>query len=411
MTNDLKHTTMKKLLFLILTCCLVQVSIVKAADTDVSGIANVVYIPHFEVQPGATNFLMSINMKNTAAIRGFQFDLELPEGITATMSGTGVSCTLYNSRCPKDDFDEKYHTLNGSLQTDGSYRFLAGSTENQTFKGNDGTIVLVRINVDSGMATGDYTIRLKDIKLSETDIDNHYDTELVESTVTVSNNPRTILNETSTTAPAAAASANIRVNRTIIGGEWNTICLPFDMTAEQVTGAFGNDVELADFTGYDVTKDGDNVTDITVNFEAVTAIAKNHPYIIKVTNTVLSFTADGVAVEVGTPTVSPKDGKSFIGTYVAETTIPNNNLFLSGNNFWYSAGTTKMKAFRAYFNFEDVLAEVINSSRIMMSFNEATGIKDVKVISSGKTYNLSGQQVEKPSKGLYIQDGKKVIIK
>lgn len=411
MTNDLKHTTMKKLLFLVLTCCLVQVSIVKAADTDVSGIANVVYIPHFEVQPGATNFLMSINMKNTAAIRGFQFDLELPEGITATMSGTGVSCTLYNSRCPKDDFDEKYHTLNGSLQTDGSYRFLAGSTENQTFKGNDGTIVLVRINVDSGMATGDYTIRLKDIKLSETDIDNHYDTELVESTVTVSNNPRTILNETSTTAPAAAASANIRVNRTIKGGEWNTICLPFDMTTEQVTSAFGNDVELADFIGYDVTKVGDDVTDISVNFESATTIAKNHPYIIKVTNTVLSFTADGVAVVVGTPTISPSAGKSFVGTYIAETTIPQNSLFLSGNNFWYSAGTTKMKAFRAYFNFADVLTEV-NTSRILMSLNETTGIRDNnREVMSDKFYNLSGQQVKNPTKGLYIQDGKKVIIK
>ena len=414
MTNKLKHTTMKKLLFLILTCCLGQVSIVKAADTDVSSIANVVYIPHFEVQPGATNFILSINMKNTAAIRGFQFDLELPEGITPVMSGTEVSCGLNTARCPQNNSNPfnvtYYHTLNVKEQTDGSYRFLAGSTEDQTFIGNDGVMVMLLINVASGKAFGDYTISLKNIKLSETNIDNHYDTDLVESTVTVSSSPRTVLNETSTTAPAAAASANVRVNRTIIGGEWNTICLPFDMTAEQVTSAFGNDVELADFTGYSVTKDGDNVTDISVDFEAATAIAKNHPYIIKVTNTVLSFTADGVAVEVGTPTNSPKDGKSFIGTYVAETTVPNNSLFLSGNKFWYSAGATKMKAFRAYFTFADVLAEV-SPSRIMMSFNETTGIQDVKSVSNDKVYNLSGQQVKNPAKGIYVKDGKKVIIK
>lgn len=406
---------MKKLFLFMLTCCLGQAGIVKADDTDISGIANVVYIQHFEVQPGAANYLLSINMKNAAAIRGFQFDLELPEGITATMSGTGVSCTLYNSRCPKDDFENKYHTLNGSLQADGSYRFLAGSTEDQTFKGNDGTIVLVRINVASGMTPGDYAIRLKDIKLSETNIDNHYDTDLVESTVTVSNTPRTILNEIATTAPAAATSANVRVNRIIKGGEWSSICLPFDMTAEQVTAAFGNDVLLADFTGYDVTKDGDDVTGITVNFANATSITKNHPYLIKVASTVSSFVADGVDVVIGTPTYTPATGKSFVGTYVAETTVPNNGLFLYNNKFYYSTGKTKMKAFRAYFNFADVLADKsVAGAPILMSFDGegTTGIEVIRdLMEEGVYYDLNGRRVETPSKGIYILNGKKVVIK
>ena len=406
---------MKKLFLFMLTCCLGQAGIVKAADTDISGIANIVYIQHFEVQPGATNYLLSINMKNAAAIRGFQFDLELPEGITATMSGTGVSCTLYNPRCPKNDFDEKYHTLNGSLQADGSYRFLAGSTEDQTFKGNDGTIVLVRINVASGMTPGDYAIRLKDIKLSETNIDNHYDTDLVESTVTVSNTPRTILNEIATTAPAAATNANIRVNRYIKADEWSTLCLPFDMTADQVTAAFGEGVLLADFTGYDVTKDGDDVTGITVNFANATTITKNRPCLIKVPTTVSSFVADGVDVVIGTPTYTPATGKSFIGTYVAETTVPNNGLFLYNNKFYYSTGKTKMKGFRAYFNFADVLADKsVAGAPILMSFDGegTTGIEVIRdLMEEGVYYDLNGRRVETPSKGIYILNGKKVVIK
>ena len=51
-------------------------------------------------------------------------------------------------------------------------------------------------------------------------------------------------------------------------GEWSTICLPFDMTAEQVQTAFGDDVALGDFTGYDVAKENNVIVGITINFDA-----------------------------------------------------------------------------------------------------------------------------------------------
>ena len=405
---------MKKLVILILTCCLGQTGIVKAADTDVSGISNVIYIPHFEVQPGTTEFELSIHMKNAAAIRGFQFDLELPTGITPTLEDDEMIYWLNATRSPKKGGGQYYHSLEVSQQTDGTYRFLCGAQQDKTFKGNDGEILVFQINVASGMATGDYAIRLKNVKLTETDINNYYETELVESTVTVSNSPRTILNETSTTAPASAANANVRVNRTIKGGEWSTICLPFDMTAAQVKSAFGNDVELADFTGYDATKDGDDVTGITINFAEATAIAKNHPYIIKVASTVSSFTADGVAISVGTPTVNIATGKSFVGTYVAETVIPQNGLFLNNNQFWYSKGATKMKGYRAYFSFADVLASASSANaRITMNFNEATGIQDNnrETTTNNRYFDLQGRSVENPGKGIYLKNGKKVVVK
>ena len=43
-----------------------------------------------------------------------------------------------------------------------------------------------------------------------------------------------------------------------------------------------------------------------------------------------------------------------------------------------------------------------------------TAVQSVKVIASetdGAIYNLSGQRVSSPSKGIYIQNGKKIIIK
>ena len=46
-----------------------------------------------------------------------------------------------------------------------------------------------------------------------------------------------------------------------------------------------------------------------------------------------------------------------------------------------------------------------------MSFEDPTGINEIKVVEDNKFYNLSGQQVKPQKKGLYIQNGKKKIIK
>ena len=76
-----------------------------------------------------------------------------------------------------------------------------------------------------------------------------------------------------------------------------------------------------------------------------------------------------------------------------------------------------MKAFRAYFEFLDVLAEVEeqygSGSRIFMNFvdNEATGIRNIKSSEDGKYFDLEGRGVKPTKKGLYIKDGKKVVIK
>ena len=85
---------------------------------------------------------------------------------------------------------------------------------------------------------------------------------------------RTVLDELSTEAPEAATGIDVRVRRTIKANEWSTLCLPFAMTAEQVTAAFGNEVKVGDFTGCTVD---DETGNITVNFTEVTSIEANHP--------------------------------------------------------------------------------------------------------------------------------------
>lgn len=74
-----------------------------------------------------------------------------------------------------------------------------------------------------------------------------------------------------------------------------------------------------------------------------------------------------------------------------------------------------MMAIRAYFEFLDVLASVDSAaSRIKMTFGgETTGIGSVKSeeIKVESYYNLSGQRVAKPAKGVYVKGEKKVVVK
>ena len=121
-------------------------------------------------------------MKNTAAIRGFQFDLYLPEGMTVVKSSKGkIQGTLNADRLP----DEDEHQLTFSEQPDGAIRFLCSSQYDETFTGNDGELITLKVKVAAGMADGDYPIQMKKMKLTETDISKFYEAELIETMVTI----------------------------------------------------------------------------------------------------------------------------------------------------------------------------------------------------------------------------------
>ena len=147
--------------------------------TDVSGTDNVIYIEPFVTRPGRQEREVSIKMKNSAAIRGFQFDLVLPEGVTPSTEDDEMVCWLNGDRSPKKPSGQYYHTLEVSRQSDGSYRFLVGSTQDKTFSGNDGEIIMLKVNVDEDLAERDYPVILKNIKLTESDISSYYETDVL----------------------------------------------------------------------------------------------------------------------------------------------------------------------------------------------------------------------------------------
>ena len=73
-----------------------------------------------------------------------------------------------------------------SEQSDGAIRFLCSSQYyDDTFTGNDGEIVTLQVNIAEGMAEGDYLVQLKDMKLTESNIEKYYETDLLRSYLTI----------------------------------------------------------------------------------------------------------------------------------------------------------------------------------------------------------------------------------
>ena len=373
-------------------------------------------IPDVEALPGETvSYSLNINV-GEGAYTGYQYDMQFP--------ATGFTLT------GKTTTNENW--IGGSLSVG---NLVAGAAKGSAHSGSDKNIPsgdieigTVEFTVDPTLETGKYDVTISGFDFL--DGTNYIRANDVTFTVNVVAAHTIVLDEESTVAPEAAPGVNVRVKRTIKANEWSTICLPFAMTEAQVKTAFGNDVVLKDFNGIESTSEGDDIVGIEVKFNTATAIEANHPYVIKVSSDKSEFTVKDVNISPEDEPSVDKDEwisgsgtkkdpyvyhyNSFVGTYVAETAVPNDCLFLSGNKFWYSNGSTKMKGFRAYFDFYDVLSEVENASaRIDFNFDETTGIKEVHGNANVEgTYDLQGRKVEEPTnKGLYIVNGRKVVKK
>ena len=158
-----------------------KVTVGDPGPTPIDQLDNIIYLGTAKAGVGAAATL-SFNMKNTAAIRGFQFDLYLPEGITAVKNAKGrIQASLSSGRLPEDD----EHTLTVTEQTDGAIRFLCGSQYDETFTGNEGELLTLQVNIDETIPDGDYPVILKEMRLSETDINKYYDTKRIVSILTL----------------------------------------------------------------------------------------------------------------------------------------------------------------------------------------------------------------------------------
>ena len=223
------------------------------------------------------------------------------------------------------------------------------------------------------------------------------------------------LDENSVNTIEAYENANVTLKRTFYkDGEWNTLCLPFAV-ADAKTAFDG-----AELREVDTEKSNGN----TIVFKEATAIEAGKPYLIKWANSsteAVDFEKkfEGVTlVATATPVVVKEGGISFNGFYkmTAASELGGASVAAIGaGNKLFKVTEGKMKGFRAAF----VLSSGAEATgyRVVID-GTATGIEDLVidgVKANGRVYNLNGQYVGNSlnglQPGLYIQNGKKVVVK
>ena len=196
----------------------------------------------------------------------------------------------------------------------------------------------------------------------------------------------------------------VNMTRTLKDG-YNTIVLPFSLTSAKVEEAFGAGVEI-----YEFSEDSSDPDDVTINFTLGDgSITANVPVLLKTSLPDKYWIFDDVQLVAPTGEVQVAGTNvAYKGVY-APTTVAAGDYFIGNGALYKSEGATNIKAFRAYI-------DATTDAPVKMFIDGiATGIEAIDngqlTMDNEVIYNLAGQRVNKAQKGLFIVNGKKVLIK
>lgn len=237
-----------------------------------------------------------------------------------------------------------------------------------------------------------------------------------------------------------------------VDGKWYTMCLPFDMTAQQLKSAYGSKVEVVEFSDVEVVTKSNNDKIVTLKFkQPVTETKAHHPYMIhpslhKGTQTGVKTTIVGIKKQEendesldAQKVVKMADGVTytFIGNYKNAKPLQQfSYYYYSGddetrykNGFykWIKSGSGTWTPYTAC-----VLMDKDNGANAKPSISyylesidgQTTAIDTLPVMPAvhdmqqGKVYTITGQLVQQGTinlkalpQGVYIVNGKKYIVR
>lgn len=279
----------------------------------------------------------------------------------------------------------KYDGKDGAFTTDTKYDLCwVGSAKEVVFKNTDqarATKIIVTVEVP----------KAKSYTLDETKTDNVIETY---------------------------ENANVTLQRTLEASHWNSFCVPFALDKDQVTQYFGKGTQLRTYEG----RCENNI----VYFATVENIEAGKPYIMKPGNAVVKNpTFEGVSMvatgldDNGNPqAVGDASTVQMKGIYNHVTLVQDKtNIYIgAGNKFYYPADAEacQMNGLRAYF----IVPEGTDIKKLHANLDGATTslgeIFDTEE-SNTPVYNLQGQCVGNSlstlKSGIYVQNGKKVVVK
>ena len=237
-----------------------------------------------------------------------------------------------------------------------------------------------------------------------------------------------------------------------VDDKWYTMCLPFDMTAQQLKSAYGSKVEVVEFSDVEVVTKPNNDKIVTLKFkQPVTETKAHHPYMIhpslhKGTQTGVKTTIAGIKKQEekqgsldAQKVVKIADGVTytFIGNYDKDKHLQqysyyyysgdNETQYKNGFYKWIKSGSGTWTPYTAC-----VLMNKDNGANAKPSISyylesidgQTTAIDTLPVMPAvhdmqqGKVYTITGQLVQQGTinlkalpQGVYIVNGKKYIVR
>ncbi len=185
--------------------------------------------------------------------------------------------------------------------------------------------------------------------------------------------------------------------------QWGTVILPFKMASNK------------DIQFYDLR----SISADNMYFREVDEAPANTPVTFKklqTSSTSATFSTQrasctGTNEEQG-QSLTNADGWIAIGNYgsTIHTDAGEKSYYIAQDQFWLSEGGLEIQPFRVYYSVDGTDAP----TKMNIVDSEPTGINTVsnkELKQDGIYYNLAGQRVSKPTHGIYITNGKKILVK
>ena len=370
--------------------------------------------------------VFSADNNSFASIKGKSYDSN--KGNFDFVASNGKKYTFDVNRAL---LDKSRLQINNSTITSPTFAYLKnGYKVNVVYASNSGIVTLASgTETSTGNATGSATTE-KTISLDVKGTASFIIKETGKKAVYINKieiipNTGITLDENADNTITAATGVNVTLKRNLVKGAWNTLCLPFELSVEQMKAAFGDDVKAAQLD----SKSTGNILSFD-NYSEL-GIEAGVPYLIKpsVDSPADGYKFEGVNITDNTEDITTFTESliGFVGIYsptdITED-VKTNEWFKDDSYFaaFLGAGNTILKAndnsklggFRAYFAIPSDLSTAalsVSLDGVITSINEING--ETVDDANAPVYNLQGQRVNADSltRGIYVKNGKKFAVK
>lgn len=217
------------------------------------------------------------------------------------------------------------------------------------------------------------------------------------ATITLNSNP--YLNGSTVFPSTAAVTMNLTANGPVDEKYWMTFFNNrYNFVADENTQVFKAELSGTSIILHEVTDR------IVTKAKAVILKSTGNPVMTKTADTSSNEDANSLSVVISSDGMTAPDPSTIY--------VLNNGS--QGVGFYKLASGSKLGAYKAYLRYDGSGA----GARAFIGFDEATALGDAmrltdngEMTMDGEIYDLQGRQVKQPARGLYIKNGKKVVIK